>query len=219
VLGVSTVQCPFKSFKPAHHFVIPAVTSLDSSNVRIGRYLYRTAETSDFEQIHRFNYDTFVTEVPQHADDGSGSLTDKFHAKNTYFVALEGARLVGMVAVHDTPPFSVTAKLGDPAILDSLAGPLLEVRLLAIRPECRHASVLVGLITCVYRYALRGHYTYVLISGLLARHDMYARMGFRPLGPPVKSGSACFVPMAACIEEAVQTTPRLVAWLDRLIQE
>src|SRR5690242_10073321 len=88
-----------------------------------------------FEQIHRLNYRTFVEEIGQYAPDGSGVLVDRFHDKNKYFIAVQDGRVVGMLAVHDQPPFSVESRLPDPAILRSLGGRLLEVRLLALETD------------------------------------------------------------------------------------
>jgi Flp pilus assembly protein TadB len=103
---------------------------------RLGRYVFKIADTpSEFEQIHRLNYRTFVSEIPQHADPGTGGvLVDKFHAKSTYFIALRDGRLVGMLSAHDRPPFSVAGRLPDPGVLvQALAGrvqrPLLRLGL------------------------------------------------------------------------------------------
>src|SRR5688500_581427 len=83
-----------------------------------GRYLFKRAETEwELEEVHRLNYRTFVREIPQHSDPGSGRLVDKFHDKNHYFIALSGDQLIGMVSVHDCPPFSVSERLSDPGIL------------------------------------------------------------------------------------------------------
>src|SRR5438128_2866557 len=88
---------------------------------------------AEFEQIHRFNYKTFAAEIGQHTPDGTGVLVDRFHDRNTYFIALESGEesgeLIGMVSVNGNPPFSVEAKLADRAILDSLPRPVLEIRL------------------------------------------------------------------------------------------
>src|SRR6516165_11866574 len=86
--------------------------------LQLGRYVFKQADAKDeFEQIHRLNYQTFVGEIPQHADNGAGFLVDKFHTKNAYFIVLKDERLIAMVGVHDQPPFSVADRLSDPAIL------------------------------------------------------------------------------------------------------
>src|SRR5438105_13996442 len=113
---------------------------------QVGGYLFKRADTRhEFEQIHRLNYETFVAEIPQHADPGDGRLVDKFHGKNCYFVALTEGRVIGMVSTHDQPPFSVADRLTDPSILERPGTRPLEVRLLAIEPARRNSTVVLGL--------------------------------------------------------------------------
>jgi aspartate aminotransferase-like enzyme/N-acyl-L-homoserine lactone synthetase len=163
--------------------------------------VFKQASTaSEFEQIHRLNYRTFAEEIGQYAPDGSGVLVDKFHDKNVYFIAVESERVVGMVAVHDQPPFSAEARLTDPDALDRLGGPLLEVRLLALEAESRNRLVFAGLLWEVYRYAHRLGYSHIIISGITEKLEMYERIGFRRLGDGVASGAATFVPMALSLE-------------------
>ena len=47
-------------------------------------------EASEFEAIHRLNYDTFVEEIPQHTANPERRLVDRFHAQNTYVICLDG---------------------------------------------------------------------------------------------------------------------------------
>jgi hypothetical protein len=54
-------------------------------------------EASEFEAIHRLNYDTFVEEIPQHGANPERRLVDRFHAQNTYVICLDGPRMAGMV--------------------------------------------------------------------------------------------------------------------------
>lgn len=166
--------------------------------IRLGRFVFKPAETPhELEQLHRLNYETFVREVPQHHDPGNGRLVDKFHDKSSYLVALDGDSVVGMLSVHDQPPFSVADKLDDPRVLERLGPRPLEVRLLAVRPELRHGPVFAGLGLAVLRYAQRHGYSHMLISGVAERLRLYERIGFSALGPAVKQGAASFVPMVA----------------------
>ena len=130
-------------------------------------YVFKRAETSaELEQVHRLNYRTFVAEIPQHHDPGDGRLVDKFHDKNTYFIALRDEQVVGMISVHDQPPFSVAERLSDPSLLTRPGNRPIEVRLLAIAPEQRKSTVLIGLVYQLYEYARANGYTHVYISGL-----------------------------------------------------
>lgn len=184
--------------------------------LQVGRYIFKRADAGDeFEQIHRLNYRTFVEEIPQHAASRRGRLIDKFHAKNTYFVALLEGRVVGMLSVHDQPPFSVADRLADPSILDAPGRRPLEVRLLAVEPEHRTGPVLGGLLFSVLQHA-RDRYHDVYISGVAKRVAMYERLGFRALGPAVASGSAAFVPMRVSfpLDEKVEKLAR--QWSSRV---
>ncbi len=163
---------------------------------RLGPYQFTVASTPDqLEQVYRLNYATFVSELGQHEGDGSGRLVDKFDLKNTYLIALRVDRVVGMVTVHGEPPFSTTQRLADPSLLESIGGKLLEVRLLAIDPEERQRMVFAGLLWHVQDYARERGYTHLLISGYVRRVSIYERLGFRALGPPVRSGNVEYVPM------------------------
>ncbi len=150
----------------------------------------------EFEQIHQLNYQVFAKEIAQHAADGSGILIDRLHERSNYFIARRGDRVVGMVSVHDDPPFSIESRLSSPDILEALGTRLLEVRLLAIDPEARHSMVFGELLWNLFCYARDRDYSHLIISGIVERAKLYERMGFRRLGPPVANGSAFFVPMA-----------------------
>jgi aspartate aminotransferase-like enzyme/GNAT superfamily N-acetyltransferase len=162
-----------------------------------GGWIVKQADTSsEFDQIHRLNYQTFAEELGQYVPDGSGRLVDRFHDRNTYFIALRDGRVVGMLAAQDRPPFSIESRLSDVSVLDALGGPLLEVRLLAIDPGFRNRLILPELLLALYRHACERAYTHLIVSGIATRIEMYGRMGFRALGPAVESGAASFVPMA-----------------------
>jgi hypothetical protein len=46
--------------------------------------IYKIAtDRREFELIHQLNYHTFVEEIPQHASNPEGRLTDRFHDENT----------------------------------------------------------------------------------------------------------------------------------------
>ena len=162
----------------------------------LGRYTFKQAQTKDeYKAIHHLNYRTFVREIPQHTDPGNGELVDKFHDKNTYFIAMRDGTMAGMVSVHDQPPFSIESRLPDTDILRELHGRLMEIRLLAVEPNERHSLVFAGLLWSLYNYALDKGYTHLLISGVSERVRLYKRLGFHPIGEAVIQGEASFVPM------------------------
>src|ERR1051326_9455901 len=71
------------------------------------------AGESEFEQVFRLNYKTFVEEIPQHPPNAEKRLVDRFHHENTYLIALDGDQLIGMMAARDKRPFSLDEKLGN----------------------------------------------------------------------------------------------------------
>src|SRR5262245_46542006 len=76
------------------------------------RVIFKVAQDpAEFEQVHRLNYRTFVEEIPQHPPNAEGRLVDRFHADNTYVVAVVEGAVRGMVALRGTRPFSLDQKL------------------------------------------------------------------------------------------------------------
>jgi aspartate aminotransferase-like enzyme len=178
---------------------------------QVGGYVFKQAETEDeFQQIHSLNYRTFVAEVGQYPDHGAPILVDKFHYKNTYYVALDGGRVVGMTAVHEQPPFSVADRLADPTVLTRPGFKPLEVRLLAVEPQRRAGFVFGGVVYLIYLHARQRGCTHLLISAVENRRGLYDQMGFEPMGPPVPCGQAQFVPMAIELGKLAYTNRRFI---------
>src|SRR5688572_12806651 len=97
---------------------------------------FRIAEQDwEFEAVHRLNYKTFVEEIPQHARNPEERLVDKFHAENTYAIALDGEQLVGMVAGRVKRPFSLDNKVPDLDRHLPAGRKVLEVRLLSVEKK------------------------------------------------------------------------------------
>jgi aspartate aminotransferase-like enzyme len=168
--------------------------------LRLGPYVFKQAETAaEFEQIHALNYRTFVVEIPQHVHPGQERLVDKFHEKNAYFIVSCGDRVAGMVSCHDQPPFSVAARLADPALLERPGVRPVEVRLLALEPGRRRSTMFFGLLWTLYEYVTTRGYTHLFISGVENRVPLYRRLGFETLGPSVACGDAWFVPMVLAV--------------------
>ena len=157
-------------------------------------------EDWELEQVHRLNYRTFVEEIPQHDPNPEGRLVDRFHAENTYIICLQGRRLVGMLAVRATRPFSLDSKLPNlDAYLPKGRTPV-EVRLLAVEPEFRKTVVFSQLFEHVVRYCLTEGYDIAIISGTTRQQRLYQHLGFVPFGPVVGSGDAQFQPMFVTLE-------------------
>src|SRR5262245_8566718 len=169
--------------------------------VRVGPYLFKFAETAEeLDQVHRLNFRTFVREIPQHADPGSdGRLIDKFHHKNRYLICVKDGRVVGMLAAHGEPPFSVADRMPDPSVLTQKGVRPVEIRLLAVDPEERDTAVLVELVLNLFHYARGWDSTHFVISAVVEQRALYEHLGFVPLGPPVGTGRATFLPMWASL--------------------
>src|SRR5438045_4416784 len=148
------------------------------------------SEESEFEQVFRLNYRTFVEELPQHPPNPEKRLVDRFHHENTYLIALDGDRVIGMMAVRDKRPFSLDEKLGN---IDRFLPPgrrICEVRLLAVLPSHRNGMVFQGLLKLLMDHGLSQHYNLAVISGTVRQQKLYKHLGFVPLVPLVGSKEA-----------------------------
>jgi aspartate aminotransferase-like enzyme len=189
--------------------------------LRIGRYTYKLAETrAEFEQIHRLNYKTFVHEIGQYEDNGSGVLVDKFHEKNVYFLVLRDYELVGMLSAHDQPPFSVVDRIASKDLLFKDGNRPLEVRQLSVLPDERNGIHITGLTYELFLYGRRHGHTHFVISGVTSQLRLYKHIGFEVLGPAVGKEGAQFVPMSATLDRVeceMQRTMKL--WRKRIERE
>lgn len=157
---------------------------------------YKIADTdSEFEQIHRLNYQTFVREIPQHTADPSEMLVDKFHAENTYIISIIDDEVVGMLAMRSHRPFSLDQKLDD---LDSFlphCNNICEFRLLSVTKHRRFSSLLKGLLRFTLEHATKLGYDLGIISGTTRQLKLYQHLGFKAFGPLVGSDDVKFQPM------------------------
>ena len=170
----------------------------------MSRLEFRIASTdAEFEQIHALNYRTFVEEIPQHKPSAERRLVDKFHAENTYLIAVFDGVLVGQLAVRDRRPFSLDQKLPG---LDSYLPPgrkICELRLLAIETSQRKergGRILQGILALLRRLGRERGYNLAVISGTTRQLKLYRHMGFEPFGPLVGTAEAAFQPMLLTLE-------------------
>lgn len=158
------------------------------------------SEPREIDQIHRLNHRTFVKEIPQHLDDKTGILVDKYHNENTYIICLEGDKLCGMVALRDKRPFSLDTKLDNlDSYLPAVNSPC-EIRLLAVEHDRRHSLIFRGLISGIAEYCEDKVYDLVLISGTVRQLKLYRHLGFTSFGPLVGSDDAAYQPMYLTLE-------------------
>ncbi|MDP7062767.1 MAG: GNAT family N-acetyltransferase [Planctomycetota bacterium] len=155
----------------------------------------RESVPADRGAIAQLLHNTFVAELRQYQDNGSGHHIDKFDAKNTYFLAESEGKLVGAIAVHSQAPFSVAARLPEGVHMEEVADRPLEVRLLCVAPGLRFSRIAFRLMAASYRYALAHGFRELWISGVSAQIPLYKKLGFEELGPPVAAGDSFFSPM------------------------
>ena len=185
----------------------------DAILMRLGRFRFKRAESgAELEQVHRLNDETFVREVAQYDDTGSDRLVDKFHDKNIYLIAMQRRRAGG----HGRRARSAAVLGGGPAgrpdrCSTGWRGRPMEVRLLAVRPGHRRGPVFSGLLWALREYARRHGHACLLISGLEERVPLYAKLGFRALGPAVACGRAAFVPMTLDFDRPTESLQRSIA--------
>jgi hypothetical protein len=157
------------------------------------------AQPWEFEQIHRLNYRTFVEEIPQHPSNPDGRLLDRFHAENTYLIAvvqrLGAEQLVGMVAYRAQRPFSLDGKLErlDNHLPDGCFP--CEIRLLAVLPKYRQSRVCAVLLAKVGVLAVERGHDVALISATVRQLRLYTHLGFTPFGTLVGTEAAPYQPM------------------------
>ncbi|GAB5536243.1 MAG: aminotransferase class V-fold PLP-dependent enzyme [Rubricoccaceae bacterium] len=171
-------------------------------------YRYTVASAlHQLDQIHELNHQTFAVEIPQHAPSDDGVRVDRFDEENTYLVALDGETVVGMMAMRGERPFSLDAKLNDLDAHLPPERPIVEIRLLAVRPERRHGRAFVGLMAFAVRWMVRQGFQMAIISGTTRQLALYRRLGFTPFGPLVGHEGAQFQPMATTLADTVRQMP------------
>jgi aspartate aminotransferase-like enzyme len=167
-------------------------------------------EPWEFDQIHRLNYRTFVEEIPQHHANAAGVLIDKFDRENTYIIAVDGKRVLGMIAVRDRRPFSLDAKLSD---LDAYLPParrVCEFRLLAVDKPHRAGRLMQQLIAGVWSHCRQCGYDLAVMSGTTRQLKLYNHLGFVSFGPLVGEPGAQFQPMMLTRAAAQPVVRKLV---------
>lgn len=162
------------------------------------------SEPLEFEQIHELNYQTFVHEIPQHQQNETQKLIDKYHEENTYVICLRDGEVLGMIALRDKRPLSLDDKLTD---LESYLPPfkrILEYRLLAVKQQHRNTAIFTGIMKKSFDLAISGNYDVAVISGTTRQARLYKHLGFKPFGPLVGKQDALYQPMYIDVGGAIE---------------
>ncbi|WP_164668691.1 aminotransferase class V-fold PLP-dependent enzyme [Virgibacillus doumboii] len=166
------------------------------------------SEPEEMEQIYKLNYETFVEEIPQHQQNESHRLIDKFDKENIYIVAKDYEEVIGMIAVRANRPFSLDHKLDDlDDYLPKDANPC-EVRLLSVKKKYRKSLVFFQLANVLISYCLEKKYNMALISGTDRQIRLYKKIGFESFGPMVGTEGANYQPMYLT-KEKFETTSKV----------
>lgn len=177
------------------------------------RYKIANKKT-EFEQIKKLSYETFVEEIPQHRPNSSGIHTDKFHNENIYIICIKDEMLLGMLAVRPKRPFSLDHKLTDLDKYLPKGRNICELRLLAVKKNVRFTRVLKGLLEETVKYCIDNNFDMAVISAILNQQKLYRHIGFVPFGPLVGTEKARFQPMYLTIEDHLVSKSPMVTSLN-----
>jgi predicted N-acetyltransferase YhbS len=152
-------------------------------------------EDEEFRQIHQINYMTFVEEIPQHQQNESRMLVDKFHHKNQYIIAKNGDRVLGMVTYNFERPFSLDEKIHNLDALLPQFSRLAEIRLLSILPEARHTTLAYRMLKHLCNELMDLGADAAIISGTTRQLALYSKIGFKPFSELIGKEGAQYQPM------------------------
>jgi len=189
-----------------------APSRVDQPDSGVERLAYKIAEPSEFDAIHRFNYETFVEEIPQHAPNPERRLVDRFHSENTYVICLADNRLVGMVCGRCARPFSLDQKLTNLDHFLPAHRKAVEIRLLAVAHAHRKTAVFSGLMALLSRHFIERGCDLAVISGTVRQLKLYRHLGFEPFGERVGSVDASYQPMYLTLDSFSQRSTSGRGW-------
>lgn len=170
------------------------------------KIIVKYAETDEeLQQIFTLNYKTFVEEIPQHEENGSKTLVDKFHTKNTYIICKHGNKIVGMVSICTDRPFSLDAKVENLDQYIPAYKNICEIRLLSVDKAYRCTRVFSRLLSFLVRHVLERNIDIAVISGTTRQLRLYRALGFRPFYKLVGKEGAMYQPMYITPKELRKT--------------
>jgi hypothetical protein len=141
---------------------------------------FKTAEDpTEFEQVSRLLYRTFVEEIPSIRPTRSGGTSTAFMTRNLYLIAVSGGAVVGTIALRGTAPFSLDQKLGNVDTLLPEGRRVCELRLLAVEPAFRTGHVFRGLVEASCAKAARAASTWPSFPGTTRQTKLYRHLGFQ----------------------------------------
>jgi ribosomal protein S18 acetylase RimI-like enzyme len=173
---------------------------------------YKMAQPSQFEAIHRLNYETFVEEIPQHAPNPERLLIDRFHAGNTYAICLANDRLVGMVCGRCERPFSLDQKLANLDCHLPAHRKAVEIRLLCVTRGYRKTAVFNRLVALLAKHFMERGCDLAVISATVRELKLYRHLGFEAFGDRVGTADASYQPMYLTLDALRRSSPAARGW-------
>jgi len=164
-----------------------------------GKIKLSMAETKDRDIIYKIRHQVYASELGQHSENESGSLTDKLDGVNCYIVAKVNDQIVGFVAV--TPPnaigYSIDKYFSREEVPITFDQGLFEIRLLTVIGPKRGSHVGAFLYFGALCYILSQKGKTLVAIGRLEVMDMYLQVGMQSLGRQVKSGKVVYELLSA----------------------
>lgn len=184
--------------------------------MRVEIEIRKPLSDSDFNAMWSLNHAVFAEELSQHQCRPDGLLQDKFHHKNTYFIACRGNEFAGMISAHWQQPFSFDMKFSLESASMYQNDRLGEVRLLCVKKKYRSSTVASRLLFAIVRELEKKNITRILISGIDKQKRLYEHMGFNVVGESLKDGNAVFHPMSADRTEILGRLDKVLKRYDKL---
>lgn len=178
------------------------------------------ATAEDRERVYAIRHEVYAREIGQHPENGDGRLTDALDDVNDYLVARQCGQVVGFVSL--TPPgagrLSIEKYVARAELPFAVDDGLWEVRLLTVVGERRRGTATVALMQAAFEAVVRAGGTRVVVMGRRELLPLYARVGLRPVGLAIRSGSVDFEVLRVTTAEAQRLLPGLQRVLDRVAE-
>ena len=160
---------------------------------------------AEIKEMWRLNHAVFAVELHQHEVQPDGFLVDKFHYKNIYRIAVDDQQqIAGMVCAHWEEPFSAVGHFGAPIAAKIIPDQTAEIRLFALRPDCRQTNLAIRLASAITSELARRNLKYLIISAVSSQKEFYEHLGLMVVGQPICDGETTLFPMFGEIDKIIK---------------
>ena len=175
------------------------------------RILISIADENDRKTIYKLRHEVYATELGQHKENESCSLTDNLDEINIYIVAKVEHEIVGFISL--TPPNNIGYSIDKYFSRDQTGlnydQSLFEIRLLTVMQSWRGSYLAILLMKGAHRLIQSIGGSTIVAIGRLEVLRMYALIGLHPLGLRAKSGNVTYELMIATTDELLIFRPQL----------